>query len=559
MKRLAICKPSIILWIFLLTATSLLGQERYKERFDASEDMVVKVNTAYTNVIFETWNKDKVEVEAFVEGDNLTSEQKREIFKNWDLDVVGNSKKVEITSSAIAFGEGIGALAGMDALKSLESLKSLKVLGTIPAPENMPDFDFDFNFDVPDVPDFKEVPEWPFTKGSPTIKHRNGDGNIHFGNQSDGVFDEDTYQKDKKAYVAKLNKKYGTNVSVRQVDRWLEDVDQWAEDFEKVMEKWGEDFGMKFSQKFGPDFEIKMEKWGEEFGKNMEAWGEEFGEKFSKDMEKWGEEFGEKFGEDIEKWSEEFGGEIEKWAEEFEKDAEEWAKKYEEEGGNYHKKIKTDENGNKAIIIKRENNMHFSGKANKTIIVRMPKGTKTEVNVKHGELKMANAYDMKADLNYAKLTANSIDGGKTLINASYAPVYVNVWHDGALKVNYVEDCRLNSVKNINLQSNSSDVNINEFRTNGVLSGSFGNLFIGRIADGFESLDVVLENTDASMTLPNTAFDFYYNGKKSRFEASHLSLKETNTFDRKILKGHHKSSNSGRSITITANYSNVSVQ
>ncbi len=557
MKRLAICKPSILLGIVVLSVTTLFGQERYKERFDASKDLVVKVNTSYTNVIFETWDKDEVEVEAFVEGENLSKEQKKEIFENWDLNVVGNSKKVEITSHASAYGEGFAALAGLDALKSLESLKAL---GNIPTPENLPDFNFDFNFDVPDVPDFEGIPHWPFTEASPTIKHKDGYKNFHIGDKNSMNFDQDEYEKDKKAYVAKLNKKYGTNVSVREVDRWLADVDKWANDFEKVMENWGEEFGKKFEEKFGPDFEKRMEAWGEEFGKKMEAWGEEFGEKFGKDMEKWGEEFGEKFGKDMEKWGEEFGKDMEKWAEEFEKNAEEWAKKFEEEGGNHTKKVITDEKGNKTYIFQGENSAHFSGKSNKTIIIRMPKGTKTDVTVKYGELRMANAYDMKANLNYTTLTANSIDGGNTLINASYAPVYVNVWHDGSLQVNYVEDCRLNSVKNINLQSNSSDVTINEFRTKGVLSGSFGNLFISRIADGFQSLDVVLENTDASLKLPNTAFDFYYNGKKSRFEPKvKLTLDETKNFDRRLLKGYHKSGNSGRSITITANYSNISMQ
>lgn len=537
MKRLLICKPKISLMLMLLIGSIAMGQTRYKESFDASKDMTVQVNTTYTNVIFETWNKDKVEVEAFVDGDKLSKEEKQKIFDNWNLEVLGNSKQVKVTSNASQFGEGIGALAGLEAMKSLESLKSLKSLKNMPALENMPDFNFDFNFDVPDVPEFEELPAWPFSDDSPSIKHKDGYKNFNFGNNRSYQFDQDAYEKDKKGYVAKLNKKYGTNVSVNQVDRWLNDVDRWADDFGRVMENWGEEFGKKFSEKFGPDFEKKMEAWGDEFGKNMEAWGEEFGEKFGKDMEKWGEEFGEQFGKDMEKWAEEFG-----------KNAEEWAKQFEEQNG------KTEYN------FHEEHNVQFGGKANKTIIVRMPKGTKTDVNVKYGELKMANAYNMKATLNYSTLTANSIDGGKTLINASYAPVYVNVWHQGSLQVNYVEDCRLNSVKEINLQSNSSNVNINEFRTKGVLSGSFGNLYISRVADGFQNMDVVLENTDAAISLPNTAFDFYYNGKKSRFKPeSKLTLTETTNFDRKLYKGYHRNQNSGRSISITANYSNVTMQ
>ncbi|MEZ4858786.1 MAG: hypothetical protein R2781_08245 [Flavobacteriaceae bacterium] len=89
-----------------------------------------------------------------------------------------------------------------------------------------------------------------------------------------------------------------------------------------------------------------------------------------------------------------------------------WAKQFEENGGDYSHKVIIDEDGNNNFIFKGKKDMFFSGKANKTIIVRMPKGTKTGDNVRHGELKMANAYNIKATLNYSPLTANSIDGGK---------------------------------------------------------------------------------------------------------------------------------------------------
>ena len=122
MKTITIYRHSLFLWALLLTAF-VSAQDRYKESFNASKDMTVSVNTSYANVIFETWNKDKVEVEAFVDGEGLSKEEKAEIFKNWKLDVLGNSKKVVITSNASHFGEGMVAFGGMEALKSLESLK----------------------------------------------------------------------------------------------------------------------------------------------------------------------------------------------------------------------------------------------------------------------------------------------------------------------------------------------------------------------------------------------------------------------------------------------------
>ena len=556
MNNLVKQKYNIIVLFALLASTFASAQERYKESFKVNKDALVSVNAEYTNVIFETWNKDEVEVEAFVEGD-LSNKEKQEIFDDWSFDVLGNSKKVLVTSNASSYWggmeslssfpnafeglEGLGAITGLEALKGLESLSILGELG-------------DMNWDVivPDLPDnLDKMPRWPFNGYRPNLK--NGDEYNYYveKNKKNYTFDLGEYKQNKQRYVDKLNKKYGTDVSVREVDTWLDEVDKWSEELEKVMEDWGENFGEQFEQKFGPEFEQKMEKWGEEFGKSMEKWGEEFGEKFGAEMEKWGEEFGK---------------DMEKWAEQFEKDAEKWAEQFDDEDGEYSKEVITDKNGNKSVIIKsnRKGGLfedESNSRAKKTIIIRMPKGTKTDINVRHGEVKMADLYNVKATLEYTRFAANSIDGGDTRINASYAPVYVNHWQDGVLNLRYVDDCKINKVDKINLQANSSDVNVNVLEEEGLLMGSFGSLFVNNIGDGFRSLDIILENTDATLSMPSAAFDFYYSGKKSRFKCP-MSIKLTTENQdkyRSLLKGVHRSTNSGKSITINASYSNVSFQ
>lgn len=172
MKTIVNLQPKLLLLVLLSVGCSLVAQTRYKENFKASKDMTVQVNTSYTNVIFETWDKDLVEVEAFVDGENLTEKEKKEIFNDWKFDVLGNSQKVVITSNPNNFEEGIGAIVGLDALKSLESLKALERLGDMPSLGEMPKFDFAFNFDVPEVPDFREIPDWPFPNPSPASNAR---------------------------------------------------------------------------------------------------------------------------------------------------------------------------------------------------------------------------------------------------------------------------------------------------------------------------------------------------------------------------------------------------
>lgn len=536
MKTLIVLQHKIAAIILLLATTIVVAQDRYKESFKVGEDALVSVNVSYADVVFETWNKNTVEVEAYVEGEGLSAKDKQEIFDNWKFDVLGNSKKVVITSHSGNHWEGLESLhhlEGLEALETplnLEALKSLEVLG-----------DIDWNLVVPDVPNYEKFPNWPFSDKRPSIKSGDGHNNFNFGDHSSINFDTEDYEKDKQRYVDKLNKKYKTKVKVKEVDAWLEDVDEWAEGFEDVMEEWGENFGKEFELKFGPEFELKMEAWGEAFGKDMEAWGAKFGEK----MEEWGEEF----GKDIEKWGEEFGKDMEKWAEQFE-DFED----------NYSKEVHTDEHGNKAIIVKGSKNSKTHSKAKKKIIIRIPKGTKTDINVRHGEVKMADVYNINATLNYASFAANSIDGGKSLINASYAPVSVNHWNDGKLKVNYVEDCKINTIGNINLQANSSNVNINLVSKNAYLSGSFGNLAIYKVSNDFDTVDIELENTDAKIKIPDTAFSFYFNGKKSPFSAPNsLQIDKNMDGGRVVLNGYYKEKNPAKTVKINASYSNVNLQ
>jgi len=498
MKRLKVYKYSII-GLFVLSSSMLFAQKKYVESFKASDDIVISVNTSHTNVVFETWNKNKIEVEAFIKGDELSAKEKQEIFDHWKFNVIGNSKEVIITSNAGNSWNNINTSFNFEGLDVLEGLEGLDVLKNL-----------NIDIIVPEIPEFKNFPRWPFSDTDPNIKSGDSYKRYNFNHMNNVSFDGDEYKKNKKAYVAKLNKKNKTNVSVQEVDNWLEDVDNWSEEFEAVMEDWGENFGKEFEMKFGPEFEEKMEKWGEEFG-------EKFGEK----MEKWGEEFGEK---------------MEKWGEKFEEEMSIW----EEQNGN--------------------NGPHFedNSKAVKTIIIRMPKGTKTDVNVRHGELKIGDAFNLNATLNYSTFLANSIDGGETLINASYAPVLVNNWINGDLIVKYVKDCTLNTVAEINLNANSSDVNIINLIENAYLSGSFGNLYINTISDDFEFIDIVLENTDAVLSIPNTAFNFTYNGKRSRFNipTSLKVIKENKNNGLSMFRGYHKSKDANKSINISASYSNL---
>ena len=197
MKQVIIFKNSLVI-VLLLTTSIFYGQTKYVESFNASKDMVVEVNTSYTNVVFETWNKNKVEVVAFIDDDTLSESEKKELFDVWKFNVLGNSKKVVVTSNAHGDMSHYNYDYNSDEMQfNMEFLGPL--LETIIIPE------------IPELPKIPEMPEMSVMSDK-LIK---GVGNINF--------DYEAYQENEEEYMKK---------------------------FEKQME-----------DNFGPEFEAKIEAW----------------------------------------------------------------------------------------------------------------------------------------------------------------------------------------------------------------------------------------------------------------------------------------------------------
>ncbi|MEL6812261.1 MAG: hypothetical protein AAFP76_13105 [Bacteroidota bacterium] len=150
--------------VLLLLCASVMYAQSSKESFDVSGDVLVSVNTSHTNVVLETWNKDKVEVEAFIDDDKLSAQEKKEIFDAWNLDVLGNSKKVVITSNEGSLWGGIESMGSLKALERLGELESLEALKGMDALKNLKDMpiikgleDMNWEFVVPDVPELISI------------------------------------------------------------------------------------------------------------------------------------------------------------------------------------------------------------------------------------------------------------------------------------------------------------------------------------------------------------------------------------------------------------------
>lgn len=557
---------------FMVISTAVFAQakkEKLNERFNVNKDVEIEVDTRYADVIFETWGKDEVLVEAYIEGKNVG-----DALEDWDLSVSGNSSNIRISSAS---GYGDAQVIVLDDLEDLELDLGPIVGGALgivepvmegvvgpllesitgtPLPnefydgigqvrfdheayeregkaylkryekeiENQFGPDFDSAMDTWEkeneghwnlgnlggaLSGLKDIPQWPF------------------GNTRNMNFNDNEYRKDKQRYVDKLNKKYGTDVTVRETDRWLEDMEDWGDSFEEDMEAWGD------------DFEIKMEG----FGEAMEAWGENFGKSMEKAFDDWGEDF----GKSMEAWGEEFGEKMEKWAEQHD--------------GEWEKTTTKDENGNSSTHIRMNVDTSKKRSSNRdvkrVIKIKMPKKAELDLNIRYGKVKMASAFNTQAKITHGSLVAASVDGEDTSIDVSYSPISVATWNGGALTASHVKECTIANAKNIAITSNASNVVINRLNGSGMIAGSFGQLSIPQVSDDFGSLTLILENSDLVMNLPEGAFGFTYNGEKNEVLIP-IGL-ETNTLQNgkiEMISGYHKSPGTANHISITAKYSDV---
>lgn len=448
----------LVLSLTLPMGLSAQKASKVSQSIKVDDEVTVDLNTSFCNIELDTWNRDIVEVEAYIDGEKLTPDELQKALKQWDVDVDATSSYVSITTGGkhgyqwdydFHFEGTDAMIAAIDELKfELADIPEIHV--EIP----------EFEFELPEIPELPELPE--------------GISNMNF------------------------------------------DYDAYKKDGEKYMEEWGKEF----EKKFGKDYERKMEAWADKFSKEWEEkYGKEWEEKFSKEMEKWGESFGKQM-EELGKQMEEKMKAREEHQKDRAKLAEERAKlRVEREKMREERKL-VDEQRSMAEAERKakiESMINSSANPNvkKVIKIKVPKKAKLKINVKHGELKLASTInDLKANLMHTGLVANDINGSETSINVSYAPVVVNNWDLGKLTLNYVDQAQLTNVNHLVLSANSSNVVINQVNSNAIVDGSFGVLKILNVNPDFSGMNLVLQNSDAILVLPKTNFNLQYKGNQT---------------------------------------------
>ncbi|GAA4239538.1 hypothetical protein GCM10022291_34250 [Postechiella marina] len=468
---------------------------KLEQSIKVNKDITIDLNTSYCNVVLDTWNKNSVQIEAYIEGEGVSNEALQEAIKSWQVDVDGSLNEVAINANGSSrkvwsnnSDDGDLITIVLDELKyELADLPDVIM-------ENL-----DFNNEIPNLPKppKAQAPMLPEAPELPALPE--GMGAIDF--------DYEAYRKDGEKYMEKYTK--------------------------------------QFESRFGKDFEKKMETWGESFGKKMEAWGKSIEENFNSKA----------FEDKMEAWGERFEHQMEQHAERREAHAERM-NAIQEQAEARAEQIK---NRKKLLEKRRVKIGEFIGdeldsKIKKTIIIKIPKDANLKVNVKYGELKLAsNISNLEANLSHAKFKAYSISGSSTSINASYSPVAVKHWNLGELNLNYVDQAQLSDVKQLVLNSNASNIDIKNLSTSAVVNGSIGNLNIDKIDDDFNHLSIILENSDTVIRLPEVEYNLHYNGKATHFSHPEKTTDDaSNSFSK-------TASNTNKTIVINAKYSHVTMK
>ena len=323
------------------------------------------------------------------------------------------------------------------------------------------------------------------------------------------------------------------------------DYQAYQEEGEKYLKEWKQDFDKNFNK----EYRKELEAWSKEMEKGAREW-ELHGEKWQEEQQKIREAWQAEREEAMEKASEQrekAGEQREKAREQAEKIREDIANiRHQAQGAPVFFYQARDGQGGKNLKIK------------KTIKIRMPKSVKLKMNVRHGEVKLAeNTRDLRATLSYARLHAATIDGPGTKIIASYSPVTVTHWNLGSLRTDFSDNVALNEVKNLTLQANSSHVTIDRVLNSAHIENNLGAIRIKNVSDTFDTMDIVLKNGELYFDTPASAYRFRYNGTASRFSPpSRLTLVRSGNPEQTVYTGYYLNDTSKRSIVIDSRYSEV---
>ena len=163
------------------TAFGQKFDKKYSENFKTNKDVEVAINASNTDINVTTWNKNEVQIDAFIEVEGVTKEEAEKYFKNWNFEALGNSKTVKITAKGnnrFNFKNDFVFFDNMDFDITIPEI-NIEDIKAIRIPDMNFDFDFDFNFDeLKILEDLEDIDKMVSRDGKYEFTWKDGKHNI---------------------------------------------------------------------------------------------------------------------------------------------------------------------------------------------------------------------------------------------------------------------------------------------------------------------------------------------------------------------------------------------
>lgn len=133
--------------VFISKLSAQKFDKKYQENFKTNKDVEVIIDATNTDINVTTWNKNEVQINAYIEVEGVSKEEAQKYFDNWEFEALSNKRKVNIQSLdnlKKGFKNNFVFFDNMDFDFEMPDI-DFSSFETIVLPEM--NFDFDFNFD----------------------------------------------------------------------------------------------------------------------------------------------------------------------------------------------------------------------------------------------------------------------------------------------------------------------------------------------------------------------------------------------------------------------------
>ena len=123
MKSIQI-RIAIIAFLSVFTLGAQEKLEKTSKTINTSSDVTIDLNTSYTDIEIDTWDSNKVQVEAYIESSELSKKELEEILDEWDVSISGSGDRVSIsTRGGSNYGSWTVAHINEEVMDALKDLK----------------------------------------------------------------------------------------------------------------------------------------------------------------------------------------------------------------------------------------------------------------------------------------------------------------------------------------------------------------------------------------------------------------------------------------------------